>query len=343
MVDSESTDVIEELASLPTLAHPTVSPDGDEIAFYYDVTGRNELHVLDVESGEITQWSDGEVPRNARWFVQWDDDGDRVLFHLDDDGNEQNDVHALGRDGEAEPVLEMDGQVMISDVHEDELFVGSSRDGQMNVYRHDLATGETEKLTDYERAVWGALLSPDGDRIAYSTNETDDYDNQDVYVAASDGSDPHNLQIGEVGAEAHPVDWGPDGDRLLVMDNTEDLSRIGVYDLATEAVTWYGDGEFEETGVCFHPDGDRAIATRDRDAVSVPVVYDLDTGEGRELDVPEGVVVRAGLHGRSRPRRRASRLPAHHADAAAGTARLRPRDRRVRGARRGGVRSVRTG
>ena len=88
MVDSESTDVIEELASLPTLAHPTVSPDGDEIAFYYDVTGRNELHVLDVESGEITQWSDGEVPRNARWFVQWDDDGDRVLFHLDDDGNE---------------------------------------------------------------------------------------------------------------------------------------------------------------------------------------------------------------------------------------------------------------
>ncbi|MFC7210088.1 S9 family peptidase [Natronoarchaeum sp. GCM10025321] len=289
MADSESPDVIEELASLPTLAHPTVSPDGDEIAFYYDVTGRNELHVLDVESGEITQWSEGEVPRNARWFVQWDDDGDRVLFHLDDDGNEQNDVHALSRDGEAEPVLEMDGQVMISDIHEDRLFVGSSRDGQMNVYRHDLTAGETEKLTDYERAVWGALLSPDGDRIAYSTNETDDYDNQDVYVAASDGSDPRNLQIGEVGAEANPVDWGPDGDRLLVMDNTEDLGRIGLYDLTTEAVTWYGDGEYEETGVCFHPDGDRAIATRDRDAVSVPVVYDLDSGEGRELDVPEGV------------------------------------------------------
>lgn len=289
MADSTESDVIEELASLPTLAHPTVSPDGDEIAFYYDVTGRNELQVLDVESGTITQWSGGQVPRNARWFVRWDDDGERVLFHLDDDGNEQNDVHALGREGDTAPVLEMDGQVMLSDVHGDSLFVGSSRDGQMNVYRHDETTGETEKLTEYERAVWGAHVSPDGERIAYATNETDDYDNRDVYVAASDGSDARNLEIGAVGAEAVPVDWGPDGRRLLVSDNTEDLGRVGVYDLETDEVTWYGTGEYEEGGVSFHPDGERIVASRDRDALSLPVIYDLATGEGRELDVPEGV------------------------------------------------------
>jgi len=39
---------LEELASLPTIAHPTASPDGDEVALYYDGTGRNELHVIDV-------------------------------------------------------------------------------------------------------------------------------------------------------------------------------------------------------------------------------------------------------------------------------------------------------
>jgi hypothetical protein len=72
-------DLLEELASLPTLAHPTASPDGTEIAFYYDTTGRNELHVIDVESGETTQWSDGEVPRNARWPVDWAADGDRAF------------------------------------------------------------------------------------------------------------------------------------------------------------------------------------------------------------------------------------------------------------------------
>ena len=70
-------DLLEELAALPTLAHPTVSPDGDRVAYYHDVTGRNELHVLDLETGESTRWSDGEVPRNARWYLRWDADGER--------------------------------------------------------------------------------------------------------------------------------------------------------------------------------------------------------------------------------------------------------------------------
>jgi len=290
MVVSEDTDVIEELASLPTMAHPTPSPAGDEVALYYDVTGRNELHVLDVDSGELTQWSDGEVPRNARWFVAWGADADRVFFHMDEGGNEQNDVHAIDRDGTVEPVVEMDGQTTIHDVGGDgeTLLLGSSRDGQMNVYSHDLTTGETTKLTEYERAVWLSLRSPDGEHIAYATNETDDYDNRDVYVMAADGSNQRNLEIGEVGAEATPVDWGPDGDRLLLGDNTEDLSRVGVYHLDDETVEWYGDGSYEETPIAF-VDGERVVAARERDAVTMPVVYDLVTGDRRELDVPEGV------------------------------------------------------
>ena len=288
---SDTGDVLEELASLPTLAHPTVSPAGDAVACYYDVTGRNELHVLDVERGELEQWSAGEVPRNARWFVAWGADGDRVYYHLDDDGDEQNDIYAIDRDGEVEPVLEMDGQIILTDVTDDgeTLFVGSTRDGQMNVYRHDLPTGETTKLTDYDRAVWGAICSPDGERIAYATNETDDFDNMDVYVANADGTDPRNLEVGDVGAEAAPSDWDADGNRLLIGDNTSDLHRIGIYDLESDDVHWYGTGEYEERPVAFHPDGESILATRSRDAVTVPIVYDRETGAARELTVPEGV------------------------------------------------------
>ncbi|PSP31267.1 S9 family peptidase [Halobacteriales archaeon QH_10_67_22] len=287
---SEDVDVLEALASLPTLHHPTVSPDGREVACYYDVTGRNELHVLDVASGELTQWSDGDVPRDARWPVVWGADGDRVYFHRDDAGDEQNDIWAVTRDGEVRPVVEMDGQAVIHDVSADgaRLLFGSSRDGQMNVYGHDLATGETTKLTDYDRAVWNSHRSPDGDCIAYATNETDDYDNRDVYVADADGSNPRNLELGDVGAETAPVDWSDDGDALLVTDNTPDLGRAGVYDLATEEVRWLGDDTFQETPVAFLGDG-RVLVTRDRDAVTVPVVYDRETGAGRELDLPEGV------------------------------------------------------
>jgi dipeptidyl aminopeptidase/acylaminoacyl peptidase len=283
-------DVLEELARLPTMAHPTISPDGTEVALYYDITGRNQLHVLDVESGELTQWSDGEVPRNARWFVSWDADGERVFYHLDEGGNEQNDVHAITRDGDSEAVVEMDGQTMIFDVAADggTLLLGSSRDGQMNAYSHDFATGETTKLTDHERAVWGAHLSPDGEHVAYSTNETDDYDNRDVYLMDADGSNPRNLELGEVGAESTPTDWSPSGDRLLVGDNTSDLGRAGVYDLESDEVTWLGDGTYEESPGEFIDDS-RVVVSRDRDAVTMPVVYDLGSGERRELDLPDGV------------------------------------------------------
>ncbi|MEF8808103.1 S9 family peptidase [Natronomonas sp.] len=297
-------DPLEELASLPTLAHPTVSPDGDRVAYYHDVTGRNELHVLDVETGETERWSDGEVPRNARWYIEWDADGERVFFHDDEGGNEQNDIRAIGPDGTVETVAESEGQNAIHDVDPDGEFlvVGSSRGGQMNVYRHELGGDAVERLTDYDRAVWSSTLSPNGDRIAYSTNETDDYDNKDVYVASvdslvadgpaggpEDASDARNLGIGETGAEAVAVDWGPDGERLLVSDNTEDLTRCGVYDLTDDSVTWLGDLEHEEHPECFGEDGDVVVASRTRDAATVPVVYDLETGEGRELDLPEGV------------------------------------------------------
>ncbi len=291
MARTDDIDVLEELARLPTMAHPTVSDDGEAVALYYDITGRNELHVLDVETGELEQWSAGEVPRNARWFVSWASDDERVFFHLDDGGNEQNDVWAIDRAGEAEPVVEMDGQVTIQDVGEDgeTLLLGSTRDGQMNVYRHDLSSGETTKLTDYERAAGGATLSPDGDEVAFTTNESEDYNNKDVYLMAVDGSNHRNLEIGEDGAEAGADDWGPEGERLLVSDNSADLGRAGVYHLEDGTVEWLGDGEFEESGQCFTPDGERVLVTRSRDAVSVPVIYDLETGAGRELDVPEGV------------------------------------------------------
>ncbi|MFB6118065.1 S9 family peptidase [Halosegnis sp.] len=281
-------DVLEELAGLPSFHHPTVSPDGSTVAVYYDGSGRNELHLIDTDTGESRQVTDGEVPRNARWYLKWGTD-DEVFFHMDEGGNEQNDIHVVDREGTTQPVVKQEGQNALQAVSDDGrvLYFGSSRDGQMNIYRHDRDAGETTKLTDYERAAGSATLSPDGDRVAFATNEADDYENQDVYVMAADGSNPRNLEIGETGAEASPVDFGPEGDRLLVADNSTDLGRTGVYEFATDEVTWYG-SDAEESPVGFLADGERFLVHRTRDAAVIPVVYDLD-GQARELDLPTGV------------------------------------------------------
>ena len=283
----EDVDVLEELASLPSFFHQTVSPDGSKVAYYYDGTGRNELYVQDIETGERERWSDGDVPRNARWHVTWGGN-DEVFFHVDDAGNEQNDVHVLTAEDDAEPMVEMDGQVALADTADDgeRLLLASSRDGQMNLYVHDRSTGETEKVTEYERAVGSACFSPDGERIAYSTNESDVYENTDVYVANADGSDPEPLDLAETGAETSPVEFSPDGERLLVEDNTNDLGRSGVYDLETGEVTWY-ESDDEESPDAFLSD-DALLVTRKSEMAVEKVVYDLETGESEAFDLPEG-------------------------------------------------------
>ncbi|WP_247728926.1 S9 family peptidase [Halovivax limisalsi] len=290
-VELSTEELLEELASLPTLAHPTTSPDGDAVACFYDITGRNELHVVDAETGEMNQWSDGTVPRSARWFGVWDATGERIFYHRDEGGDEENDIYALSPDGTAEPIVELDGQVVIHDVGDDgrTLLAAANRDGQMNLFRHDLETSETTKVTDYDLAVWNGILAPDCERMAYAANETDDLTNRDAYVAAVDGSNPRRLDVGESGAETVPIAWGPEGRRLLLGDDSTDLARFGVYDLEADAVAWYEDGPYEERAVAFVGDGSRVLANRLRDVRSIPVVYDLETGRARELDVPDGV------------------------------------------------------
>ena len=292
MTGSDAAFTPEDLARLPDFYHPTVSPDGTLVAYYYDGSGRNELHLLDLETGERRQLSDGEVPRDARWHIEWSGAGERVFFHRDEDGDEQNDVYAIDLDGTVEPVVEIDGQAFALDTSTDGryLLYASDSGEQLNLYRHDLDIGETEQLTAYDRPVQHGIFSPDGDRVAYAANKSDNLENLDACVMAADGSDKRRLDVGGDGTTCRPIDWHPDGDQLLLFDDSRDLARAGVYDLATDEVEWLGDESAEERAAAFGPDGDLVFASRVREAAVMPVAFDRRTGESRELAVPEGVV-----------------------------------------------------
>jgi len=281
----------EALASLPAFYHPIVSPDGTEVAFYYDGTGRNELHVMDLSTGEHERLTDGEVPRSARWHLVWGGTGERVYFHRDEDGDEQNDVCAVTRDGDVETVVAVDGQAVVADTTSDGRYVLFASDAgeQMNLYRQDRETGERDQLTTFDQPVWGASFGPDDERVAFTANESDQLENQDPYVMDADGSNVRRLDVGDEGAETRAAAWFPDGERLLVGDNSTDLDRVGVYDLEGDAVTWSSDGTVVESPAAVSPDGRRVVVTRKREAATMPAVHDLETGEHRELDVAEGV------------------------------------------------------
>ncbi len=281
---------LEELASLPEFYHPTASPDGKKVAFYWDKSGRNELHVMDLESGDIKQVSDGEVPKNARWFIMWGSDSKKVYFHKDEAGNEQNDIYSIDLEGNVESVVTADGQCILQDVSDDGryLLFTSDMGEQMNLYRYDLKEDIMEQLTEYEQPVMNALFSSKGDMIAYETNESDDLENQDVYICRFDGSEKRRLEISEDGYETSLSDWSPDDSSLLISDNSTDMVRAGIFDLESENIEWFGSNEYEERPVSFLPEGDGFLGFRIKEAGWIPLKYDLD-GSVDELELNEGV------------------------------------------------------
>jgi dipeptidyl aminopeptidase/acylaminoacyl peptidase len=294
-VDDETDLPLEPLTRLPDFYNPVLSPDGDRVAFQYDETGRVELYVQDLDTGERQQVSDGNVPRDARYPIAWSRDADRLYFHRDEGGDEQNDIYAIDLDGELDPLVATDGQCILQDVGPDGryLLYSSTAGEQMNLYRYDLDADESEQLTSYDQPVRGARFGPGGDRVAYTTNETDDLQNLDVYVADADGSDSRKLPVGEQGTEVVLADWSDD--RILLRDNSQDLGRVGVYELGEESVSWYGDGDADERPLGFTDDG-RVATTRSRACAMVPVVYD-SPDDGTELAVPEGVTSGLGYAG----------------------------------------------
>lgn len=281
---------LEELAGLPEFYHPVVSPDGEKVAFYYDKSGRNELYVLETKNGELTQLSDGQVPRNARWPIMWHPDGNKIYYHKDKAGNEQNDIYLIDLEGNAEPIVEANGQCIIADVSDDgrHLLFLCDRDEQLNLFVYDGQKDELDKLTEYSMPVTGATMAPSGKKIAYVTNESDNLKNRDVYICDLDGSNKRKLDIGEKGYKTEVQEWSASEDKLLIQDNSTDMTRAGVYDFDREEVNWLGSDKFDEHPTCFSPDGDEVLGLRMKEATGRPIVFTED-GSVKNLGLTEGI------------------------------------------------------
>lgn len=296
-VDADSQGIkndLEALASLPSYHHPVASPAGDVIAYCYDITGQNELYVQDIESGERTQVSDGNVPRDVKYPIVWGADGERLFLHYDEGGDEQFDIHAIELNGEREPIVETDGQTLLWDISTDGSIIlySTTSTGQVNLHTYHVESGISTQLTDYDRPTRYGRISPDGDYITYQTNERGSRSNQDAYIMHADGSNKQRLNIGNESSETVVQSWTPSGDAVLIGDNSANKNRCGVYDLATDDITWYGDGEYVERPQYVLPDGTGFLAIRSRNCGRVPVYYDIDDHQtGYELELADGNAV----------------------------------------------------
>jgi dipeptidyl aminopeptidase/acylaminoacyl peptidase len=299
---------LEDLCRLPSFYLPTVPWRADRVAFYWDKTGRMELHVMDLATRETRQVSDGEVPRALRTGFAWDRADRSIVFAKDSGGNEQHDLFRIDVASGAVTRLTNDptAQEYVAQFSPDDKWItvltnkrdpaAPDRPGQLNLWKMRADGSDYAPLTRYAFPVFGGLWSPDGQRISYWTNEdTTDLGNLDSYVIQADGSGARKVLSVRKGSKDTVADWHPDGRRLAVTSDASGQDRAGILDSETGAVRWLGQDNVEEHAVRFSKDGKLLAAIRNFESSVQPIVYDVETGEAHELTLPAGFAVGASF------------------------------------------------
>jgi TolB protein len=80
---------------------------------------------------------------------------------------------------------------------------------------------DVRRLTDHPKMDYWPAWSPDGKRIAFTSNRDGNYE---IYVVQADGSGPRN--VSKHPASDNYATWSPDGARLAFISN-----RGGTYEI----------------------------------------------------------------------------------------------------------------
>jgi len=271
------------------------SPDGKQIVFVSNISGRNNLWLVPAEGGWPLQLT---VSDQRQTSPAWSPDGKWIAYQSDYDGDEQWDLFIVSPKtgqvvnltntreiAEMSPTWSPDGRYLAymvkpktSSVFEIDIF-----DMVMRKVQH--LTTDTPKDKMNVRPIW----SKDGKWIAYTQRQAKGTDSN-VFVAevATGKASLLTEHSGELLYTAN--DFSPDEKKLLITSNTENgYENVGLLDIASKKITWLTKDKWEIDGGEFSPDGKRLTWTANVDGNSDIFVHDLATGKTTSLPLPKGV------------------------------------------------------
>jgi TolB protein len=232
---------------------PTPSPDGRWIAFSRAQEGPAQICLLPAGGGKVAQLT--RSPYEDRWPT-WSAKGDRLLFHrIVDEGVA---VKLLDRrSGEVTTLVGADESPRQAslDPQGRRLVYGSQAEDGPVLKLLDLGIGGVRVLDTGPGAADFPRWSPDGEWIAFTCRAARRWE---VAVVRPDGSGRVVLTEGVGGLRGMhgPLDWSPDGSRVLFHADTEPFeASIYTAEVTTKRVTRLTSGAWFDEAPSWAPDG----------------------------------------------------------------------------------------
>lgn len=210
--------------------YPFWSPDGQYIVYQSDVTGNDEIYVMNADGSDRRQLTHNSASDITPVFSP---DGESIAFVSDRDGDQ--DIYIMNLEGEVTDKVTRNNH---RDIHpywspdgEKIIFNSGKTEAQFEIVEIRLdGSGKIRKLTNNNRFDSYASYSPDGSLIAYVTwYQTDDgRSNGEIILATSEGKFLRRLTENEV-FDGWPS-WSSDGKFIIYA--SADMSRK-TYDLNT--------------------------------------------------------------------------------------------------------------
>ncbi len=291
---------IEKLYMTRQIGEATWSPDGKQVAFISNISGRSNLWLVPAAGGWPTQLT---ISDQRQTQPVWSPDGTWIAYISDHDGDEQWDIFLVSPksgdvvnvtmspdSAEVEPAWSPDGRQI---AYATKPKTGSSYEIELM----DVATRHVRHLTKdtpKELSNDGPIFSRDGKFLVYTQSHASGKD-ANVFLLDLASGQSANLTPHEGQHNYFAADISPDGKMVLITSDAHNgYDNVGLIDIASKKIEWLTDEKWELGAGSFSPDGKSLTWTANIDGNTNIYSYDIAGRHAEALPIKPGVNTLAG-------------------------------------------------